>query len=553
MQRVRGAARGGALHLVTTDRYDAVIVGGGHNGLVSAFYLARAGLRVCVLERRELVGGACTTEEFAPGFKASPGAYVLSMLRPAIWSDLRLRERGLVVDAATPSLNLYPDGSHLFLHGDAAEASEEIARFSKRDARRYPAFEERLATLAEAILPVFDRTPPDPRALRMRELPDLAWFARLGMRNRKLLGELSFLFTTSIAQYLDGWFESDELKSALGWEGISNTLSGSKAFGTAYVLLHDHASGVGQQNWGFVRGGMGEVTRLLAEAATEHGALIRTDAEVERILVRGGRATGVVLAGSGEEIGSDLVISNADPKRTLLGLVGERELPHEVVGAIRAYRTEGASMKINLGVDELPRLAGFEGADTAGSQQPYHRALVQLTKPLGDLDLDQAQARAGRPAPEPHVELCVPSVLDPSLAPEGSHVVTIGVRSQPYTLAEGTWDERKEAIADDVIARVGGSFPNLPRSVRHREVLSPLDLERRLSLTGGHHMHGDMSPDQLLFLRPIRGYGSYRSPIDGLYLCGAGTHPGGGVTGANGRNCAARVLRDGRRSRGVRV
>ncbi|MEX2274677.1 MAG: NAD(P)/FAD-dependent oxidoreductase [Actinomycetota bacterium] len=539
---------------MTTNRYDVVIVGGGHNGLVAAFSLAREGLRVCVLERRELVGGACTTEEFAPGFRASPGAYVLSMLRPAIWRDFRLRERGLHVDAATPSLNLYPDGAHLFLHGDVGAASEEIARFSKRDARAYPRFEERLAGLAEAILPVFDRTPPDPRAPSRRDLSALAWFARLGLRNRKRLTELSFLFTTSMAQYLDEWFESDELKSALGWESISNTLAGPKAFGTAYVLLHDHASGVGQQNWGFVRGGMGEVTRLMAEAATERGVLIRTDAEVERIVIRGGRATGVVLAGSGEELFADLVLSNADPKRTFLGLVGERELPHEVVGAIRSYRTDGASMKINLGVSELPRLAGFDDLPGAGSaagarEQPYHRALIQLTKPLRDLDMDQAHAKAGEPADQPHIELCIPSVSDPSLAPPGQHVVTVGVRSQPYRLADGTWDERKDAIADRVIERVGEAFPNVLGSVLHREVLSPLDLERRLALTGGHHMHGDMSPDQLLFLRPIRGYGAYRSPVRGLYLCGAGTHPGGGVTGANGSNCAREVLRDARRSR----
>jgi phytoene dehydrogenase-like protein len=528
-----------------TATYDAAIVGGGHNGLVAAFYLARAGLRTVVLERRDIVGGACVTEEFAPGFRASPGAYVLSMLREPIWRDLRLAERGLRVDASGPSLNVFADGSSFYLHSERDRAIEVIRTLSERDARAFPAYEDRLETIAHSLMPVFDRRPPDPRARRFRDLPDLLWYARIAVRRRRELQEAAYLFTTSAKQYLDEHFRSEELKAALGWESISNTLAGPSTPGTAYGLLHEAASGGsgGGVGWGFVRGGMGVVTGLMADAAREAGAEIRTEAEVDQVIVQRGRVGGVALGG-GEEIRAHRVLSNADPKRTFLGLVGEGALPPGFVDAVRAYRCEGASLKMNLAVAELPRIRGFEGDGV----QPYHRGLVQITKTLDEMDLDQARARAGMPAERAHIELCFPTVHDSSLAPEGRHVVTIGVRSQPYRLAGGDWDAEREQVADRLIRHLGEFMPNLPGAVLHREVLSPLDLERRLALTGGHHLHGDMAPDQLLFLRPVRGYGDYRTPVRGLYLCGAGTHPGGGVTGANGRNCAREVIRDrGRR------
>jgi phytoene dehydrogenase-like protein len=527
--------------------YDVAIVGAGHNGLVAAFYLARGGLRTIVLERRDVVGGACVTEEFAPGFHASPGAYVLSMLRDAIWQDLRLRERGLHVDQAGPSLNVYPDGQTFVLHGDRGHSADAIRPLSTRDARSFLEYEATLARIAGALMPMFDRTAPDPRMRHVRDLPGLLGLGRLAFRHREDLQEASFLFTTSAKQYLDEHFENEMVKSALGWESISNTLAGPSTPGTAYGLLHEAASGGsgGGVGWGFVRGGMGVVTALMADAAREAGARIRTGAAVAYVRTTGGRATGVVLAG-GEEIAAARVLSNADPKRTFLGLVGEERLPPDFVGSLRAFRSEGASMKINLAVAELPQVRGLAEDAHADGVLPYHRGLIQITKPLSDLDRDQASAQAGSPAEAAHMELCIPTVHDPSLAPDGAHVVTIGVRSQPYRLRNGAWDEIKEGIADRVIAHLGTFVPNLPGSILHREVLSPLDLERRLALTGGHHLHGDMSPDQLLFLRPVRGFADYRTPIDRLYLCGAGTHPGGGVTGANGRNCAREVLHDAR-------
>jgi phytoene dehydrogenase-like protein len=529
-----------------SQRWDATIVGGGHNGLVAAYYLARAGMRTLVLERRDIVGGACVTEPFAPGFRASPGAYVLSMLRDPVRRDLRLRERGLRVDQAGPSLNLYPDGERFVLDGDRARTVEAIRPRSPHDARAFASYEATLERIAGALMPWFDRAAPDPRVRHAADLSGLARIGGLALARRRDLAEMALLFTTSAKRYLDERFEDELLKSALGWESISNTLAGPSTPGTAYGLLHEAASGGsgGGVGWGFVRGGMGVVTSLMADAAREAGATIRTGAEVASIRMHADRATGVVLV-DGEEVASALVVSNADPKRTFLSLVGADRLPVAFADQVRAYRSEGASLKINLAVAELPRIAGDRGEDV----QPYHRGLVQVTKPLADLDADQASARRGVAAPAAHMELCVPTVHDPSLAPEGRHVVTIGVRSQPYRLRDTTWDDAKEGVADRAIEHLGRHFPNLSGSVLHREVLSPLDLERRLALTGGHHLHGDMSPDQLLFLRPVRGYADHRTPVRGLYLCGAGTHPGGGVTGANGRNGARRVLRDARRRR----
>ena len=344
--------------------YDAIVVGGGHNGLVAAFELARAGMQVVVLERRELVGGACTTEEFAPGFRASPGAYVLSMLRPQLWRDMSLAERGVVVDAAGPARNILPGGATLDLHGDPAATAEAIAPFSRRDAAAFLLFERRMDRLAQVILPLFDRPPPAIDRLGKpggggRAIRGLVGAGLLGARHRKRAAELAYLFSTSMRRYLDEWFERDEVAAALGWEAISNTLAGPSTPGTAYVLLHDHAAGVGTQGWGFVRGGMGVVTQAMADAAREAGAEIRTDAPVERILTRGGEVTGVALAGSGEELSAPLVVSNADPKRTFLTLLDpDRDLPTEISARVRAYRCEGASMKINLALAELPRLAG---------------------------------------------------------------------------------------------------------------------------------------------------------------------------------------------------
>ena len=348
------------------------------------------------------------------------------------------------------------------------------------------------------------------------------------------------MFGTSATQYLSEFFGDDRVLSAFGWHAINDSIAGPSTPGTAYVLLHDHAAeqaGGGIRQWGFVRGGIGRVTEAMADAAREAGATVRTEAPVERIVVEQGRAVGVGLAG-GERIRAGRVLSNADPKTTFLDLVGQELLPERFAAALRAYRCEGTSMKINLGVDQLPQAEAVDGDGV----QPYHLGIVEISPWVASMDEAQAEARAGRPALDPHIELCIPTVHDASLAPEGKHVVTIDVNSQPYTLAEGTWDELRDPVADRAIEKIGSYFPNLPGSIVERQVLTPPDLESLLGIWGGHALHGDMAFDQLFNLRPVRGWADYRTPIDGLWLCGAGTHPGGGVTGANGRNCAREVV-----------
>ncbi len=529
--------------------YDAVVVGGGHNGLVAAFYLARAGRRVVVVERREIVGGACVTEEFAPGFHASTGAYILSMLRPAVWTDLRLRERGVVTDDAGPSLNLFPDGADLLLDDDPGQAAEAVRRFSPSDAKAFPEVEDQLLRLAALLVPTFDLTAFNVGHLRRRDSRTLATLLRNTLRSRKDLDEALFLLTASADHYLSERFESPYVRTALGWHSINDSLAGPKTFGTAYVLLHDHVShdpGGGLRRWGFVRGGMGRVTAAMAEAAREAGAEIRTGVAVERILTRdsgsGVQVTGVHLE-DGSTLTSEMVLSGADPKTTFLRLCDPGDLPGDFRRAVSNIRSDGTSIKINLALDRLPAVAG----QTGSGPQPYHHGILELGPTLDVLDLQQAEARAGTPATGAHIEMCFPTVHDPSLAPDGKHIATIDINSQPYTLAEGDWDSIKDGVADRVLEELDGYFPGLSSSVLHRQVLTPLDLERVLGLTGGHALHGDMSPDQLFMNRPVRGYADYRTPISGLYLCGAGTHPGGGVSGANGRNCATEALRDLRR------
>jgi phytoene dehydrogenase-like protein len=522
--------------------WDVAIVGAGHNGLVAAHYLAAAGLRTLVCERREIVGGCCVTEEFAPGFRASTGAYVLSMLREPVWRDLRLAERGVQVDPAGPSLNLNPDGSALELDDDVARAQEAVRRFSPADARALPEFEDELGRVAALITPLIDTTPPDPRSLRPRDLRRLAGLGARAARNRGQVADALYLFATSATQYLAEFFESEQVLAALGWHAINDSTAGPSTPGTAYVLLHDHASeqaGGGIRKWGFVRGGIGRVTEAMAESAREAGATIRTGAPVGEVLVDGGRAIGIALA-DGEEIRAARVLSNADPKTTLLSLVDPALLPDRFAAALRAYRCEGTSMKINLAVDRLPTAAALGGDGV----RPYHRGIVEVNTTVAEMDAAQAEARAGRPAGNPHIELCFPTVHDPSLAPDGKHVVTIDVNSQPYSLAEGSWDQIRERVADAAIARLAEHFPDLPGSIVARQVLAPTDLEALLGIWGGHALHGEMAFDQLFALRPVRGWADYRTPIRDLWLCGAGTHPGGGVTGANGRNCAREVLRE---------
>jgi phytoene dehydrogenase-like protein len=529
-------------------RYDAIVVGGGHNGLVAAFDLAGAGLSTIVLERRPFVGGACVTEEFAPGFRASSGAYVLSMLRRSIWRDMRLVARGIRVDPAGATLNVYPDGAHLWLDDDVGRTVEDVRRFSPADAAAFPRFERDLARIGRAVVPMFERTPPSVAPRSLHELRELASYGRLALAHRTALLDAAYVFTAPMTQFLDEYFSSPYVAAAVGWHAVNDSVSGPSSPGTAYVLLHDHASeeaGGGVRQWGFVRGGIGRVTEVMADAVRERGGEVRTGAEVEGILTRGDVAYGVRLA-SGEELEAAVVVSNADPKRTFLHLCADAQLPPEFVSRVEAYRCEGTSIKINLGLSRLPSVAG---QPPGNGPQPYHYGIMEVSPFLGDLDRQQADARAGVAADPAHIEICFPTVHDPTLAPEGKHIATIDVNSQPYSLRGDGWDAIADARADRAIAQLEEHFPGLSASIEHRQVLTPLDLERQLGLTGGHALHGEMSAEQLFLLRPVRGWGRYRTPLRGLYLCGAGTHPGGGVTGANGRNAAREIVRDVQRRR----
>jgi phytoene dehydrogenase-like protein len=527
--------------------HDVVIVGAGHNGLVTAAYLARAGQRVLVLEARDRVGGACTTEEPWPGYRVSTAAYVVSLFRPEIVRDLDLHRHGYALLARNPSsFTPFPDGRSLLMGPDAALNDREVSKFSRRDAGRLPAYEAMLLRIARAIEPALLETPPDPFSRRPADLWRLARtglrFLRLGADGPRALE----ILTAPARTVLDRWFESDEVKATLATDAIIGAMASPSTPGTAYVLFHhvmgecNGARGV----WGYVRGGMGSLPQALAAAALERGAEIRCGAPVARVLVRAGRAAGVVLA-DGTEVPARRVVSNADATVTLLRLVGAEHLQPEVAEAVRAIDYSSASLKINLALSALPDFTALPG----GAPGPQHRGTIHLCPDLQYMERAFADACAGRPSAAPIVEATIPSVVDPSVAPAGRHLMSMFVQYAPYRLAQGSWDEQKEPFADRCVDLMERYAPGFRASVLHREVLSPLDLERRFGLTGGNIFQGAMPLSQLFSMRPLPGYADYRTPLPGLYLCGAATHPGGGVMGACGYNAAREVLRDVRRGR----
>ena len=526
--------------------YDALIIGAGHNGLVTAAYLARAGLRVLALERRPVVGGSCVTEEVWPGYRVSTAAYLCGLLQPRIINDLDLGYFGYEILPKDPAFfSPFPDGRRLFIWRDDHQTAKEIAQFSQADARRYAEYEAFLARLASFVEPWLLTTPPD--VLR-RTWRDLWQLGRLGLHTVRLpprtLAQALRLLTQSARDFLDAWFDSPELKAALATDGVIGARGGPSTPGTAYVLFH-HCMGVAAGKaglWGFVRGGMGAISEALAAAARSHGAEVRTGVEVAEVLVREGRARGVVLAG-GEEITARVVISNADPKRTFLRLVPARHLDPEFRREVEAIRMAGVAMKVNLALDGLPDFPAAPGT----APGPQHRGTIHVGPSMDYIDRAWDDARAGRPSREPFLEVTIPTTYDPALAPAGKHIMSIFVQYAPFDLAEGAWDQLKEGYADRVIETLTAYAPNLPQIIRQRHVLSPLDLERDFGLTGGDIFHGEMTPDRLFFLRPVPGWAQYRTPIAGLYLCGSGTHPGGGVMGAPGYNAAREILRDWRR------
>jgi phytoene dehydrogenase-like protein len=527
------------------NTWDAVVVGGGHNGLVTAAYLARAGQEVLVLEARDRVGGAAVTEEPWPGYKVSTAAYVVSLMRPEIVRDLELGRHGYELLPRNPSsFTPFPDGRFLLMGPDASLNRREISKFSVRDAERLPAYEAMLERIARAIEPTLLETPPDPFSRRPGDLLALArtgWrFLKLGRDGPRAVE----ILTAPARTILDRWFESDEVKATLATDAIIGAMASPSTPGTAYVLFHhvmgecNGARGV----WGYVKGGMGSLSEALAAAARRHGAEVRTGARVARIRIDGGRASGVVLDG-GEEILARRVVSNADATVTLLGLLGAEHLPEGVAEAVRSIDYASASLKVNLALSELPSFTALAG-HAAG---PQHRGTIHLCPSLDYIERAFDDARAGRPSASPILECTIPSVVDPGIAPSGRHVMQIFVQYAPYRLSEGSWEDRKEPFGDRCMEIIDAYAPGFRRSVLHREVLTPVDIERRFGLTGGNIFQGAMGLSQLSFMRPVPGYADYRTPVPGLYLCGAATHPGGGVMGACGYNAAREILRDVRR------
>ncbi len=523
-------------------KYDVVVIGAGHNGLVTACYLARAGRRVIVLERRPVVGGACVTEETWPGFKVSTAAYVNSLFRKEITRDLRLQEHGFAVLERSPSsFTPFPDGRYLLLGPDADMTRREIAKFSAKDADAYPRYEAMLERVADVIEPTLAELPPD---LLSPGIGDLWRLWKLGRRFRKLgasgMAEAVEVLTGPARPILDRWFESEELKATLATDAIIGAMAAPSMPGTAYVLFH-HVMGEtnGKRGvWGYVRGGMGGLTQALASSARALGVEIRCGVEVGRILVERDRVAGVALAG-GEEVRAPVVASNADANVTFTRLLSAQHLPADFLDAVKRISYESASLKINVALSELPDFRACPGTQPG----PQHRGTIHICPDQDYIERAYDDAKYGKPSERPLLECTIPSVVDPSVAPPGKHLMSMFIQYAPYRLRGTTWDEQRERFADRCFDLLDEYAPNFKRSVIARQVLTPLDLERTFNLTGGNIFQGAMTLNQLFFFRPVPGWSGYRTPLKGLYLCGSAAHPGGGVMGAAGLNAARVILR----------
>jgi phytoene dehydrogenase-like protein len=520
--------------------YDVVVIGGGHNGLAAAAYLAKAGKSVLVLERRHVLGGAAVTEEIYPGFKYSVCSYVVSLLRPELIRELELTKYDLEIIPLDSTFTPLPDGNYLFRCGDHARTRREISRHSKKDADAYDQYGQLMVQMAMAIKPMLGIIPPEPTSWSPRNLLGLAsvgnHFRRLG---EKLLYDLTKLMTMSSADFLDQWFETEALKATMSASGIIGTFMGPRSPGTAYVLLHHYMGELDGafRSWGFARGGMGTISRVIADAARHFGAEIRAQAAVDHVLIKDGRAYGVVL-GSGEEIHAGVVVSSVDPKRTFLHMVDKGHLEPEFLRQVSNFKIRGSSGKVNLALDALPDFTALPGAG------PHLSGAISISPSIDYLEHAYDDAKFGDYSRRPYLDVIIPSTLDPSMAPPGKHVMSIFVQYAPYQLARGAWHERREEFGDNVINTLSEYAPNLKNLILHRQVVTPWDLEQEFGLTEGNIFQGELTLDQLFFLRPVAGWAKYRTPINNLYMCGSCTHPGGGVMAASGRLAALEILKD---------
>jgi phytoene dehydrogenase-like protein len=528
--------------MTMTNRYDAIIIGGGHNGLTCAFYLARAGMRVRVLERRHVVGGAAVTEEFHPGFRNSTASYTVSLLRPKIIADMKLHERGYrVIERTISNFFPFPD-TYLTLGGGTERTMAQFARFSQKDAAAYPAYDAALEKVAQVLRDLALQTPPNVGG----GLGALAAAARQGWPLAKMdlatQRDVLDIFTKSARDFLGGWFEDDHVKSAFAFDAVVGNFAGVSTPGSAYVLLHHVFGEVNGKlgAWGHSVGGMGAITQAMAAACVEHGVEISLESPVAKVLVNNGKAQGVKLVG-GEEIFAPIVAANVGPALLYRQLVDAADLDADFNRRIKGYKTGSGTFRMNVALSELPDFSVLPGKARA----EHHTAGIIIAPGLDYMDQAFDDAKAYGWSRRPIVEIKIPSTVDDSLAPPGAHVASLFCQQFSPELGDGqSWDNVRETVADLIIDTVDAHAPNFKASVIARQIHSPLDLERKFGLIGGDIFHGQMGLDQLWSARPVLGHGDYRSPIHGLYMCGSGTHPGGGVTGAPGHNAAHEIIRD---------
>jgi phytoene dehydrogenase-like protein len=522
--------------------YDAIIIGGGHNGLICAAYLAKAGRKVLVLERRHVLGGAAVTEELYPGFKFSVCSYVVSLLRPHIIRDLELPKHGLEILPLECSFTPQLEGPGLCRWPDSEHTRREITALSRRDADIYPLFGKTMARMARHVKPIIDMVPPDPTSLDPRQLLALYRLGRqfTGIGDDDLV-RLTKMMTMSAADFLAEWFESDQLMAPMAVSGIIGTYLGVRSPGTAYVLLHHYMGEIDGafRAWGFAKGGTGQISLAAASSAVAHGAEIRTEAAVSQVIIKNGRATGVVLQ-DGTELSAKTVVSSLEPRLTFEHLVGTQHLPAPFVADLARYRLRGSSGKVNLALDRLPNFTCRPGDGL------HIRGDISIAPSIDYLERAYDDAKYGAFSRKPYMNVVIPSLTDPTVAPPGKHVMSIFVQYAPYHLAEGpeAWPSQREAFGDAVVDTLAEYCPGLRESILYRQVLTPWDLEKDFGLTEGNIFHGELSLEQLFFLRPAPGWARYRTPVRDMWMCGSGTHPGGGVMGAPGALAAARMLEE---------
>jgi len=520
--------------------FDAIVIGGGHNGLVTAAYLARAKRKVLVLERRHVLGGAAVTEEIFPGFKYSVCSYVVSLLRPEIIRELDLPRHGLEILPLDGTFTPMPSGDYLWRVNDHAKTRREIARHSRVDAEAYEEYGKAMVEMGRFVKPILNMTPPDPTSLDPRGLMDLLF---LGRRFQSLSDQDKYnqvqLMTMSAVDFLDQLFETDVLKATMSASGIIGTFLGVRSPGTAYVLLHHYMGEIDGafRSWGLSRGGTGAISNAIAAAAVEAGVEIRKETAVSKILVKEATAVGVVLD-NGDYFTANVIASSLDPRQTFDRMIGEEHLPADFMDDVRRYKFRGSSGKVNMALDALPDFTCLPG------EGPHLRGAISISPSVEYMERAYDDAKYGRFSRRPYIDMVIPSLTDPSVAPPGKHVVSCFVQYAPYHLKEGTWDDQKEAFGDTVVNTLAQYAPNIKDLILHRQVVTPLDLEREWGLSEGNIFQGELTLEQLFFLRPAPGWAQYRTPVKNLYMCGSATHPGGGIMGAPGRNAAMRILKE---------